>query len=75
MLGKHTNSHDDEESSHEPPKVHNSIARAFHKVIWVRCTTAYPVRQRCDHVCCDDKKCKVVVEERSTEYDEEESDR
>lgn len=75
MPEKHTDSHDDKESSHEPPKVHHSISRALHKVIRVRCTAAYPVRQWCDHVCCDDKERKIIVEERSAEYHQEESNR
>lgn len=70
-----TDSHDDEESSQEPSKVHHTISRALHEVIRVGCAPAYPVRQRRDEVCCDDEKCYVVVEERCAENYEEESDR
>lgn len=73
-LGRRTNTHNNEEPGQKPPKIYNSTSRAFHKVIWVRRATAYPVRQWCDHVGRDDEKREVVVEERGAQDHEEEAD-
>lgn len=66
-----TNTHHNEESRHPPPEVDNRIPRAFHKVIRIGASSAYPVWQRRYHVCRNDEKRKVVVVESAGEDDEE----
>jgi hypothetical protein len=69
-----TNTHDHEKPRQKSSKINHTRARALHKVIWVRCATAYPVRQRCEDVGADDEESEVVFEKRGGEDDEEEAD-
>jgi hypothetical protein len=56
-----TNTHQYEESRQEASKVNDCISSALHEVIWVSASSADPVRQRRDNVCCDDDKRQEVV--------------
>lgn len=58
---RRTNSHNDQETSQETTKVNDSTAGAFHKIIGVGCTAAYPIGQRRDNVGRDDQQRKVVM--------------
>lgn len=59
----HTNPHDDEKARAKPPKIDDSIPRILHEIIRVCTPPAYPIRQRCADICCDNEQWKVVVPE------------
>lgn len=39
-----TNAHNDKEACEKAPEINNSRAGAFHEIVGIRCTTAYPIR-------------------------------
>ena len=69
----HTNTHYNQKSCTESPEIHHSTPSTFHKIIRVRTSSTYPVRQRCEDVCGYDKQSQVAVEEGRGQDDEEES--
>lgn len=52
---KHTDTHYNQESRAEPPKVDDGISSILHEIIWVRTSSAYPIRQRCNHIGSDNE--------------------
>lgn len=52
---KPTDTHHDQESRTEPPKVDDGISSILHEIIWVRTSSAYPIRQRRNHIGSDNK--------------------
>ena len=69
-----TNSHYDEESSHEPPQFDNTAATRVHKVIVRLGLAAYPVGHWREDVGCYDQKGEEVVVEGGGEDHEDEAD-
>ena len=74
MQEKHTNSHDDEESSHEPSQFDNTAATRVHEVIVRLGLAAYPVGHWREYVGCYDQESEEVVVEGGGEDDEDEAD-
>lgn len=70
----HTNSHNHQESRHEPSQLHNAAAATVHEIILRLRLSAEPIGHRCDYVGCDDEEGEVVLEEGGGEDDEEEAD-
>ena len=69
----HTNSHHNQEPRAEPPKIHHCTPCALHKIIRIRTSPAYPVRQWCNYVGSYDEQGQVAVEKGGGEDDEEEA--
>ena len=69
-----TNSHYDEESSHEPPQFDNTAATRVHKVIVRLRFAAYPVGHGRKHVGCNHEQGEEVVVEGGGEDDEDKAD-
>lgn len=72
---KLTNSSEDQETSHKPPKVHRRVARAVHEIIWVRNSSTDPIGERRNDIDGDDQERPVLVPEGGGENNEEESNR
>ncbi|KAJ8606269.1 hypothetical protein MRB53_041091 [Persea americana] len=75
--GIRTNTHDNQEPRHKPPKVHNRAASSrarVDKIVRIGASSADPIRHRSEGVGCDDEERQVVVEEGGAEDDEEEAD-
>lgn len=69
-----TNSHHNQETCTEFPKIHNRVTPALDEIIWVGASSANPVWQRGEHEGRDDEEGVVFVEEGAGEDDEEEAD-
>jgi hypothetical protein len=69
-----TNSHYNEESSHESPQLHDTAATRVHKVIVRLGFAAYPVGHWREDVCCYDQESEEVVVEGGGEDNEDEAD-
>jgi hypothetical protein len=69
-----TNSSEDQETRHKSPKVHRRVARAVHKVIWVRNSSTDPIGEWRNDIDGDDQQRPVLVPEGGGEDNEEESD-
>lgn len=69
-----TNASQNQESSHEPPKVHRRVAGTVHKIIGVRTSCANPIGERRNDVNGDHQQWPVLVPERGGEDNEEKAD-
>ena len=69
----HTNTHYNQKPCTESPKIHHSTPSTLHKIIGVRASPTYPVRQWCEYVGGYDKQGQVAMEEGRGQDDEEES--
>lgn len=69
----HTNSHDDQETSHKLSKVDHSISATLHEIIWVGASSTDPIWQGSEDKGRDDEERVVFVEEGAREDDEEEA--
>jgi hypothetical protein len=69
-----TDSHYNEESSHESPQFNNTAATRIHKVIVGLGFAAYPVGHWRKYVGCYDQESEEVVVEGGGEDDEDEAD-
>ena len=69
----HTDTHHNQEPRAKPPKVHHRTPSTLHKVIRVRTSPAYPIRQGSDYVGRYDEQGQVAVEEGGGQDDEEEA--
>ncbi len=68
--------HNDQEPSHKSSELNDTVPTStVHEIIWVAGLPTYPVRYRCDAVCCDHEQGQVVVVEGAAEDDEQEADR
>ena len=68
-----TNTHNHQKPRTKFPKIHHGTSSTLHKIIGIRTSPTYPVRQRGDHVGRHDKQGQVAVEEGGGEDDEEEA--
>lgn len=73
MISRLTNSHDNEETSEESPKVEDSSSGALNKVVGVRTTTTNPVRDRGENIGGNDQKRQVDLEQSARQNDKKEA--
>jgi len=74
MGSERTDSHNNQESCAEPPKINHGVAAVLHKIIWISAATTYPVRDGSKNIGRDNEESEVVVKEGCRENDEEETD-
>lgn len=58
---RRTDTSKNQESGHEPSKVHRRVARTVHKIIWVCASLADPVGKRRNNVNADHQQRPVPV--------------
>lgn len=69
-----TDPHHNQEPGAKPAEIQHGAPAAFHEIIRVRTSAAYPVGERREDVGGDDEEGEVVAPEGGGEDDEEESD-
>lgn len=69
-----TNSHNNQETRQESPKLHNAVAPRIHEIVIILRFAAYPVGHGSEDIGGHDEESEVAVEEGGGEDDEDEAD-